>query len=397
MNDNTDLAGTSNTFRRLRIAVVGMRGLPSTYSGIERIGEQLYPALRRRGHKITVFGRKTHMTEAVNEFRGVNVVQTSTIDWQPLETLSQAFSSFFRASQRGEFDVVHVHAEAPALLLMGYWLKRIPTVWTIHGLDWQRARWKGAGSMILKQAERSGVRFADQIIVVSNALKEYFWRQYNRHTNLVYNALTSELVATECDNAAITRHELQPQHYVIFVGRLVPEKRVDDLINAFRQLKTDSKLVVIGTGSPGYVSYLKMLAELDRRIIFTGLLERPALAPVFRSAAAYVSASELEGFPMSLLECVEHSVPAVVSDIAPHRELLEGVARYDLFFRVGDLSALSARLSSVLNNPRHYQEVAQTAREHLHKKFPFEKMVDSTENIFLKAFHCHKRVSNLPS
>src|SRR5262249_26272586 len=151
------------------------------------------------------------------------------------------------------------------------------------------------------QAERSGVRFADQIIVVSNDLKEYFWRQYNRHTYLVYNALNSEPIATEGDNAAIARHELQPQHYVIFVGRLVPEKRVDDLINAFRQLKTDSKLVVTGTGPVGYVSYLKMLAESDRRIVFTGLLERPVLDQLFRFAAAYVLPSELEGFPMSLL------------------------------------------------------------------------------------------------
>src|SRR6185295_11492746 len=196
MNDSTDLAG--NTFQKLRIAVVGMRGLPSSYSGIERVGEQLYPALRRRGHEITVFGRRSHMTEPVSEFLGVKVVQTPTADWAPLETVSQAFSSFPYASQRGKFDVVHVHAEAPALTLIGYWLKRIPIVWTIHGLDWQRARWKGPGSIILKQAERSGVRFADEIIVVSNDLKEYFWRQYNRNTNLVYNALNSEPLATRC-------------------------------------------------------------------------------------------------------------------------------------------------------------------------------------------------------
>jgi glycosyltransferase involved in cell wall biosynthesis len=273
---------------------------------------------------------------------------------------------------------------------MGYRLKRVPTVLTVHGLDWQRAKWKGVGAVVLKQAERCGVRFADEIIVVSSSLKDYFFEQYTRHTTLIHNAIKFQPASLPGDGSVIAQYGLRPQRYVVFVGRLVPEKRVDDLIRAFRQVETDFKLAIVGEGAAGHVSDLKSLAGSDPRIIFTGLQEQARLHELFHFAAAYVLPSELEGFPLSLMECIGHGVPAIVSDIPPHRELLEPVRDYNLFFSVRNAAELSERLSGVLSDPQRYRQLAEAAREYVRQAFSIEQMVDRTEEVLLRAFNRHR-------
>jgi glycosyltransferase involved in cell wall biosynthesis len=371
--------------RALRIGVVGLRGMPSNYSGIERVSEELYPSLVERGHEVTVYCRPHHQTESRSEFKGVRLVQTGAIAISQVETFSQAISSFLYSVRAGRFDVIHLHALAPALVSAGYRLKRVPTVLTIHGLDWQRAKWKGLGSIVLKQAERWGVRYADEIIVVSQDLKDYFWKRYARRTTLVYNAIDfSEKVSAEPCPAAMT-YGLRPQRYVIFVGRLVPEKRVNDLITAFGRLESDYNLVIAGDGASGYVSRLKGLARRDKRILFVGQQTRSQLRELFSCAAAYILPSELEGFPLSLIECVGYGVPAIASDIPPHRELLGSIKGYDLLFRVRDTTDLTARLARVLSRPQQYKRVAEIAREHVKSKLSLEEMVDRTEEVLIRA------------
>jgi glycosyltransferase involved in cell wall biosynthesis len=375
--------------RPLRIAVVGMRGMPSNYSGIERVGEELYPALVERGHEVTVFARPGNSPADIADFRGVRVIRTGGISWPPLETLSQSLSTFRRAAQAHRFDLVHLHALAPALIAAGYRARRVPTILTVHGLDWQRARWKGLGSLVLKQAERCGVRFANEIIVVSTALQEYYRTSYGRATTVVHNALDFPESETAAHSPDLARYDLQPDQYILFVGRLVPEKRIDDAINAFRSLKTDCKLAIVGSGPRRYTEYLQSLAQPDRRVIFTGRLEQDEVRSLFKGAAAFVLPSELEGLPLSLIEGIGYGVPAIVSDIPPHRELLDSDGSNGLFFRVRDTTGLKMQFSRALSEREERRRVARDAQANLRARFSVKEMVNRTEQVFLRAAARH--------
>jgi len=373
---------------RLRIAAIGLRGLPSSYSGLERSSEGLYAALAARGHEITVYCRPEYLAPSRRGvYRGIQLIATPAIRRKSLDTLSHVATSLGHAITVGRYDLIHLHAIAPGLFSSLGRRLRIPTVATVQGLDWQRAKWKGFASTVLQRAERSMVQNVDEIIVVSRDLQRYFASEYGRETRFVPNGVEPVSAVEVPDWRALQSLGLERGEFILFVGRLVPEKRVEDLLRAFRDLSTSRRLAIVGESSwtDDYVGRLRALAGDDPRIVFTGFQSGDALEALFRGASAYVTPSELEGLPMSLLECMQYGTPAVVSDIPPHRELLEGVAGYDLFFPVGDPAALRSQLTRVLWDSARYQAVAHRAQRHVRLAHAWPAIAVRTEEIFRDA------------
>lgn len=382
------LTPAASSSRRLRIAAIGLRGLPSAYSGLERSSEGLYAELARRGHEITVYCRPEYVPAPGATHRGIRLQSAPALKRRSLDTLSHVTASTLHALVRGRHDVIHLHALAPGLLAPLCRLAGVPVVGTVQGLDWQRAKWKGAGSAVLRRAERALVRNADEIIVVSRDLQAYFAETYGRATRWVPNGVEPVAAHSADDAAAHARAladlGLEPGSYVLFAGRLVPEKRVQDLITAFRAVPGPQRLAIAGEGgyTDGYVRELHELAAADPRITFTGFQSGTALEALFRNAAAYVLPSELEGLPMSLLECMQYGTPAIASGIPPHVELLGDVAGYDLFFPAGDAAALADRLQRVLSDPARYAPVAARAQDHVRRAHSWRAVADATEAVF---------------
>ena len=378
--------------RKLRIAAIGLRGVPSTYSGLETSAQCLYRDLARRGHDITVYSRRRYVERPEEYYHGIRRLQIPPIYLKSVETLSHIGFSLAHALTRGDYDILHLHALAPGLFA---WLRRFsrtPVVATVQGLDWQRAKWRGAGSKVLHAAERSLARHADEMIVVSRELQDYFQEQYGRQTTHIPNGV-DRMFASE-DHDLLNSFGLKAQRYLVFIGRLVPEKRVEDLIAAFRSMPEPFRLAIVGEGgyTDGYVDHLKELAADDQRVVFTGQLKEAALSTVFSQAAAYVAPSGLEGLPMSLLECIELGVPAVVSDIRPHRELLGSVDGYNLFFKPGDVEQLSANLERVLTAPDGCLPLARSCQKHVRRHHSWPALAKKTEKVFYRALE-HKTVA----
>ncbi|MEM7354310.1 MAG: glycosyltransferase family 4 protein, partial [Acidobacteriota bacterium] len=226
--------------RKLRIAAIGLRGVPSNYSGLETSAQSLYRDLARRGHEITVYSRKRYVERPEEHYHGIHRLNLPPIYLKSVETLSHIGLSLAHALTRGDYDVLHLHALAPGL---GAWIRRfsqIPIVSTVQGLDWQRAKWRGAGAKALRSAERLLARHADEMIVVSQELQEYFQRQYQRPTTHIPNGVERLFVSQDHD--LLASFGLEAERYVVFIGRLVPEKRVEDLIAAFRSMPPSYKL-----------------------------------------------------------------------------------------------------------------------------------------------------------
>lgn len=381
--------------RPLRIAAIGARGVPSNYSGVERIWEDLYSYLAAHGHRITCYCRPGVVEPGQGDYLGIRLVTTPCPGGRNAETLSHTWTSLRHALRHGDdadngrpFDLIALHTLAPQWFSHLPGRVGIPVVSHVHGLDWQRQKWKRTpmriGSRIIRHAERRMVHYASEIAVCSTNLVDYYRETYNRRVHYLPNGIIPGDAPFEPDTATLQRFGLTPGRFMVSIGRLVPEKRIEDTIAAFHLLRdrfADLKLAIVGAAaSETYATRLRGLG--GPRVVFTGQQRGEALRTLFRSAAAYVTASELEGLPMSLLECMEAHTPAVASDIPPHRQLLTGVEGYDLLFPVGQPRTLAERLERLLTSPQRARELAAAQQRFVRAEYAWPVLAERIERLY---------------
>jgi glycosyltransferase involved in cell wall biosynthesis len=386
LNDLRDVGELPPSRPRLRIAVVGTRGVPSNYSGVERACETLYAAMAARGHEVTVYSRAAAVSESPEIYRGIRLTPLPSLKGRYLETLSHSGLAVMHALAKQRTDLIHIHALAPNLFAPFCRLAGMTTVTTVHGLDWQRAKWKGLGAKVLELAERSMVSYVDEIICVSRNLQDHYVNNYHRNVTYIPNGMEQK-TANKIDLGILNCFSLCPDKYIVFVGRLVPEKRVEDLLRAFASVDVPHRLAIVGEGqhSRDYVRRLHALAQGDDRVVFTGPQAGAALDTLSSQAALYVSASDLEGSPMALLEALALGVPPVLSDISAHREIMGAVKGYDLFFAPRDVAELADRLKHAVHQTDTYRELVRQHREEILHAYDWHKIVPSTEGVYYRA------------
>ncbi|HEX8340324.1 MAG TPA: glycosyltransferase family 4 protein [Tepidisphaeraceae bacterium] len=391
-------------WRPLRIAVIGGRGVPSGYSGVEKICEELFADFAARGHRPTIYCRPAVLEQSVSEHRGVRLVRTPAPGGKNGETLSHSLLSLLHAVTRGDdgapFDLVSLHTVAPNLFapIAAAW--GIPIVSHVHGLDHQREKWRGMGSRIIHLAERVMVKAASHVVVVNPSLTDYYKDVYGLSTSLLPNGIHPGDDTFTPDVQTLRGHGIEAGKYFVTVSRVVPEKRLHDVIAAFSATGGGHKLVVVG-GAQHSGDYLKQLqAQADAaapgRVVFAGHQGGDALRTLFGAAAAYVSASELEGMPSSVLECMEYNVPAILSDIDAHRAITKPIATYDWHFAVGDVAALSRRMASVAADPASASVTAAACRAHVRQHFAWPVLAQRTEALYLRVANATAEDETVP-
>ena len=370
----------------MKIAFIGHKRIPSREGGIEIVVDELATRMAARGNQVVAFNRKGHnvagsqFDNATNQndksfiYHGVKVVPVPTVDAKGLAALTSSFFATVKAIMARP-DVIHYHAEGPCMpLRIAHWFG-IRTVATIHGLDWQRAKWGKFAASYLKLGERTAATCADEVIVLSRNVQRYFKDTYGRDVRFIPNGIErSEPVSAD----VITRkYGLVKDGYVLFLGRVVPEKGVHYLIKAFKQLDTDKKLVIAGGSSDSaeYYERIKSAAASDSRIILTGFIEGRELAELYSNAYVYVLPSDLEGMPMSLLEAMSYGNCCLTSDIPECAEVVED---YAVTFHKGDVADLAAKLGDLLIDPSRVAEMKATAADYITQKYNWDKVVDQT-------------------
>lgn len=371
----------------LKIAMFGHKRIPSREGGIEIVVEELSALLADRGHSVVCYNRKGHNVagaafdgEKVSEYRRVTVKEVFTID---RKGLAAASSSFFAAIKTafGKYDVVHIHAEGPAFMC---WLPKLfgkKVVVTVHGLDHQRAKWGKFASAYIMLGEKNAVRFADEIIVLSENVQEYFRSIYGRETRFIPNGIVEPEI---CPAAQITEaYGLTPDSYVLYLGRLVPEKGEKYLIEAFKKVKTDKKLVIAGGSSDteDFMAQLRELAEGDERILFTGFVQGRMKDELYSNAYVYVLPSDLEGMPLSLLEAMSYGNCCLTSDIPECTEVVENRA---FTFRKGDTEDLREKLQKLCDDKEAVARCKAGAKDFILKKYPWNRVVDKTLELYTR-------------
>ena len=369
----------------MRIAMFGHKHLMGREGGIEIVVSELATRMAARGLQVTCYDRAGHHvfgTEfddfEATEYKGVRIRKVFTINRRGLAAMTSSVSASVCAAF-GPYDVVHIHAEGPAFMC---WLPKLTgkrVVCTIHGLDHKRARWGKLASAYIRLGEKSAVRFADEIIVLSRSMQDYFMETYHRKTVYIPNGISRSVPREASEIKA--KWGLEKDSYVLFVGRLVPEKGLRYLLRAWEKTDTDKKLVIAGGsyGSETLLNELKALA--DDRVVFTGFVEGTALEELYSNAYLYVLPSELEGMPLSLLEAMSYGNCCLTSDIP---ECVAITQDHAATFESGSTKSLWKTLNRLLRHPETIQKYKEGAAEYICGKYNWDDVVEKTLQTYNK-------------
>ena len=338
----------------MRILMIGHKYVPSREGGVEIVVENLATRMASLGNEVLIFNRKRKDYPQINEYKNCKVENIFTINKKSLDAVVYAFFATLKARKlikKKQIDVVHFHAEGPCLFLNLLPKKRkTKIVVTIHGLDWQRGKWGGFASWILKRAEKKVVKYADEIIVLSKNNQEYFKNKYQRKTTYIPNGVEKAYL----HEAEIIKNEynLEKDSYILFLARIVPEKGLDYLIEAWKKVRneitTDKKLVIAGGDSHSTEYYQSIMEKVknDDSIILTGFVEGQKLQELYSNAYLYVLPSDIEGMPMSLLEALSYGNVCLVSNIPENTEVINENC---FVFEKGNIDRLRHQLKKIIN------------------------------------------------
>jgi len=333
----------------LRIAMLGSRGVPANYSGIEKYVQEVGDDLAQRGAHVAVYCHAKYVSQR-GTHRGMALRFVPTISTKHLETIVHTVLSTLHALLQGE-EIFHYQAIGPATLA---WLPRLfgrKVVVTVQGLDWDRAKWGRIARWYLKFGEWAACHFPHTTIVVSRTLAQHYTSRHNKKIVYIPNGFEPPVRQAP---RLIKEMGLQENHYVLFVGRLSPEKGCHTLIRAFAQTQTDKHLVLAGRATYDDDYYQRLLAEAAglNSIHFVGFVQGVVLQELYSNAYLVVLPSELEGLSISLLEALSYGNCLLVSDVP---ENLEAVGEAGYSFRSGDSTALAQKMQWLFDQPEQIE------------------------------------------
>lgn len=361
----------------MKIVVTGTRGIPNIMGGVETHCEELFPRIAKRGFDVTVIRRTDYVKDDLKEWNGVNLVNIDSPKKKSFEAIIHTFRAINEA-KRLKADILHIHAIGPALLVPYAKILGMKVVFTHHGPDYDRDKWGFAAKTMLKLGERMGCMFADEVIVISDVIRNLIKRKYNRtsHVHLIYNGVSQPEI---CDYPEYFNElGIEKGKYILGMCRFVPEKNLHHLVEAFTKIKNrdeveDIKLVLAGD-TDFEDDYSRSLREMASKkgVVLTGFIKGKKLHSLLTNCLCYCLPSSHEGLPIALLEAMSYGVKVIVSDIPANKEV--GLPESD-YFPVGNVDALTEKLKTVVNQPLQHIDYDM-------KKYDWEKIADQVRDVY---------------
>lgn len=362
----------------MRIAMVGVRGIPARSGGAEHVVQELTRELVGRGHDVLVYGRARYLAGSDAPTAGLSLV-TPGLHGKHLETITHTATALWDLPRR-KVDVVHLHSPGPALLTWLPALQGRPVVLTVHAPDWQRDKWSLPAKWMLRGGLRIGMRLADEVTAVSAPLADELRTRFGREVTYVPNAAPPvEPAAPD----AIRRWELPGRGYALYVGRIVPEKRLDLLVRVWREIATRCRLIVAGDAdATAYGRHCRRAAAAAPNVLFVGPQYGRMLAELYTNAAVVVQPSAVEGMSLVLLESAAYGRCVIAADIPANRQVLAGAC---LYFRRDSAAELKRQISRSLDSQALRAETGASARRHVLERFSWCKSATEMERLYRKA------------
>ena len=372
----------------MNIAIIGFRGIPGVQGGIEKHCEELYPRIvncstykHQRAWSVTIVGRKGYIGSTPYIYKGVRVIPIWSPRSKSLETMvhtSLCYIWLLKNAHR--FNIVHVHAIGPSLFTPLLRLIGFKVIVTNHGQDYNREKWGWFAKYILKIGEYLGSKTAHGVIAVSRQIQSSLSDQYGIDASYIPNGVDSPQPTSA--GPALEKFSLTKRKYVLYVGRLVPEKGIHDLIEAFASITTDWKLVIVGKADHEnrFSRWLEVEASRHSNIVMTGFQKGAALDELYSNAGLFVLPSYHEGLPIVALEAMRFDLPILLSDIPANSE----VASPGETFPVGNVNALAEKIVKIIHNPSGYFGSCnhETRRKRLSNEFDWGLISKKTRKVY---------------
>lgn len=371
--------------KKEKVVMIGHKRIPSREGGVEIVVEQLAVRLVKKGWRVEAYNRYGHHVSGkkYNQdygrkdrkyYKNIRIRIIPTFQSSRLNAIVYSFLGTIRALFGG-FDVFHYHAEGPCAFL---WIPKLfgkRVVATIHGLDWQRSKWGNFASMVLRFGEKMAARYADEVIVLSKNVQQYFKETYGRETVFIPNGI--EKPQKKDAELIVEKYGLQKDGYILFLARLVPEKGVHYLLEAFAGMDTDKKLVIAGGSSQAvnYMDKIRSMAERDPRVIMTNFVSGQTLEELYSNAYLYVLPSDVEGMAISLLEAMSYGNCCLVSDIPENTEVVEDCG---VCFSKGNVEDLRHQMEMLLAEPEKVKSYQEKSSDFICEKYNWDKVVEET-------------------
>lgn len=372
----------------MKIAMIGHKRIPSREGGIEIVVGELSSRMASLGNDVVAYnrksehiaGRKFDTESKLKEWNGVKIKWVKTPNSSKLNAIIYSAFATIRAIFGG-YDVIHFHAEGPSSMVLLAKLFGKRSVVTIHGLDWQRSKWGGFAAKFLKFGERTAAKYADEIIVLSRNIQQYFKDTYNRETVYIPNGIDKPDIPES--EIIKEKYKLNKDSYILYLGRIVPEKGVHYLIEAYKQINTDKKLVIAGGASHtgDYENEVRVLAGDNENIIFTGFIQGKELEELYSNAYIYCLPSDLEGMPISLLEAMSYGNCCLTSDISECTEVCGDNGEY---FEKGNIKSLREKLQYLLDNDSIVRNYKLNAQDYVCGKYNWNDITAKTLELYKK-------------
>ncbi|MFH1313616.1 MAG: glycosyltransferase family 4 protein [Candidatus Eisenbacteria bacterium] len=362
----------------MKIAMIGIKGVPATWGGMDRIVEAMGQELVNRGHEVTVYCRSYYVPDEISEHKGIKLIRTPTINSKHLDVAVHSFTSVMDCLRR-DFDIIHFHSIPPAIFCGIPRLFGKKTIVQVHGLGWTDVTWGPVVRFLMKAFEYPAIHWSNAFATVSEPAVKYFEETYGKRVEYVTS--TTEFHEPRKPDK-MKELGLERDGYILFVARLTPQKGLHYLLEAFKHVKTDKKLVIAGDVDPGdgladYVADLRAMA--DSRTQFLGWVYEDLLDELYTNAFLFVLPSETEGLSVSLIEAINFGCGVLVSDIP---ENLDALKDYGFSFKNMDVADLTRTLQHLVDNPALVLAKRDKGREYVRQRYGIGPVVDSLERVY---------------
>lgn len=368
----------------MKIGIIGHKRIPSNEGGIEKGVEEHSVRMAKIGHQVTVYNRGGHNVfgkeydkRKQKKYKGVNIVTVPTVKGAACVPIYSFFATIHAAIVG--YDCVSYRASGSCVMIPLAKMLGLRTVASLHGIDSQRDKWGGFASRYLEFGEKMAATKADVCLVLSKNMKEYIDNKY--HSNSVLFANGIDKPQKHIPEIIKNKYELNKETYVLSLGRIVPEKGIHYLIEAFKKCSTEKKLVIAGGAESNkeYYNNLLELAKDDKRIIFTGYVEGQEIQELYSNAYIFALPSNLEGMANALLEAMSYDNCCLISDIPENTEVVEKKA---VWFKKGNVEDLKNELQNLLDHPEFVEKYRKGAGDYVLKKYNWDYIVEQMLDIY---------------
>ncbi|WP_330385341.1 WecB/TagA/CpsF family glycosyltransferase [Eisenbergiella tayi] len=371
--------------RPYRVAMIGHKRIPSREGGVEIVVDEISTRMVKLGCEVDAYNRygkhiagKKFDQRRGRYYSGIRLITIPTPQSSAFNAIVYSFLATIR-SLFGRYDVIHFHAEGPCTMI---WIPKffgIRVVATIHGLDWQRSKWGNFASKVLKFGEQMAAKYADEIIVLSKNMQDYFENEYGRQTIFIPNGINRP--GYTAPKEIKERYGLDKDEYILFLARLVPEKGIHYLIEAFEQISTDKKLVIAGGASHSF-EYMKQITEMaarDERVLMPGFVSGNLLDEFFSNAYVFVLPSDVEGMAVSLLEAMSYGNCCIISDIEENTEV---AGMHAVTFKKGNVNDLKEKLDFLLRHTDEVEKYKRGVQDYVCDRHNWDQVVEKTLEVY---------------